>query len=687
MDREEGDKPPMPSPKSFSATELEDKRMVENDIPFDQANDVADTRALTTSTWTNTGGQIDPDSYNCRSDQQAQVIIDSVSSPVSTRFDSIWLSSPERTYSPLRQKHKSPTNEEERKYPFAKRNESDGCVRSDGRARFVLPPPKYSDPYKEKSKNQMESPSTGNDGGQNRSKEYPPHDSSLLNASYVGKVNESSYGSTFNSTGRQSTTNSEQDLDRSKSQQAQDSNSKVIHKVRRRSRQRRKEQILAESACTDDDMSTQNYGVVSATNVCSLQERSYQAWKSRQRKSSNIRSKGDSDSRPKKGANVSFGASNTIHRFETDTGDRHRYRSEDKEDNMSLDRSLNSEYTKTLESEVEDMIKDILFIGNPDKNKPGRRKYRYKPDSRRKMKREGTASARRENSARVLNKDELHGLHDTNGNSDKDNASSASESAARAEKKTRGPSNDIRFANKITPLSQSTNRQRALNVRDDKSSLASTISRGSSVDSNTLDTFLSEKDTMDDPVNAVFGLVEGGLSIMSTAIGYALENYTTNEDQESSIHERKKTHNDFDILQSCGIHIADQKNMTDVDSQVMTRVTGTEVSSKKFLSEAAGRQNPIVVDKKMERSSNAKRDPEAIASKELNKKLVTGSNNEPENRTSRTERVSELSELALYAARSVHKLQGVQYDESVAIDMYKEVKICPVTLNLPLGSK
>jgi len=46
---------------------------------------------------------------------------------------------------------------------------------------------------------------------------------------------------------------------------------------------------------------------------------------------------------------------------------------------------------------------------------------------------------------------------------------------------------------------------------------------------------------------------------------------------------------------------------------------------------------------------------------------------------------SELIRLATYAARSVHKLQGVEYDESVAIDMYKEVKKCHITLELPLG--
>ena len=40
--------------------------------------------------------------------------------------------------------------------------------------------------------------------------------------------------------------------------------------------------------------------------------------------------------------------------------------------------SLNSEYTKSMESEVEDLFKDLLFIGDGKMSKPGRRSYKYK---------------------------------------------------------------------------------------------------------------------------------------------------------------------------------------------------------------------------------------------------------------------------------------------------------------------
>jgi hypothetical protein len=42
-------------------------------------------------------------------------------------------------------------------------------------------------------------------------------------------------------------------------------------------------------------------------------------------------------------------------------------------------RSLNSEYTKSAESEVEDLIKDILMIGSNAPTNPGRRKIKYSP--------------------------------------------------------------------------------------------------------------------------------------------------------------------------------------------------------------------------------------------------------------------------------------------------------------------
>lgn len=46
-----------------------------------------------------------------------------------------------------------------------------------------------------------------------------------------------------------------------------------------------------------------------------------------------------------------------------------------------------------------------------------------------------------------------------------------------------------------------------------------------------------------------------------------------------------------------------------------------------------------------------------------------------------------LAQLALRAARSLHQLKGVRFDESSAIDMYSDIQISVVELKLPLGCK
>ena len=75
---------------------------------------------------------------------------------------------------------------------------------------------------------------------------------------------------------------------------------------------------------------------------------------------------------------VSFGKADTVHHYQPE---------EDEENTCYTDeeRSLNSEYTKTLESEVEDVIKDILMIGDGKSSKPGRRKFKHKHSVKRRL--------------------------------------------------------------------------------------------------------------------------------------------------------------------------------------------------------------------------------------------------------------------------------------------------------------
>jgi hypothetical protein len=51
------------------------------------------------------------------------------------------------------------------------------------------------------------------------------------------------------------------------------------------------------------------------------------------------------------------------------------------------------------------------------------------------------------------------------------------------------------------------------------------------------------------------------------------------------------------------------------------------------------------------------------------------------------ERDPRLSNLALNAARSKHQIRGVEFDESIKIDLLTEVKVSVMELKLPLGRK
>ncbi len=450
----------------------------------------------------------------------------------------------------------------------------------------------------------------------------------------------------------------------------------IIHsnkkfKNRRRSRQRRKQQIL-ESLGTDDETSTENYGTASASQLTGLQERTYQAWKSRQRKNTTTRLRNDSKSQSNKISNVSFGASDTIHHFDPGVPDRQK-RDKEEEEDMSLDRSLNSEYTKTLESEVEDMIKDILFIGNPQKSKPGRRKYRYKADSERKPGKDQRPETEMDNRRKTVSE------NGTNSGKIEEETSLTSEFD---EKYNTMNDSRLSIAEK-RKLSRS--KYLSSTYGDDTCSAGSTVSRGSSIDSNTVETFLSEKDTVEDPLNAMIGLVEGGLSVMTSAIGYALGDQIDNKTRDDTTNTGQKSSSDFDIFESCGIHVPDERVKTASNNQIFARTTNT--LSKSALIDRTSGVVPFNSKNSSPSPKRSKNIPELRKERDIGNAVVKGNRKKSDREAADSRNGAELIELAMYAAHSVHKLQGVDYDESVIIDTYKEVKKCHVTLELPLGSK
>ena len=465
--------------------------------------------------------------------------------------------------------------------------------------------------------------------------------------------------------------------------------SKGSHRVHRRSRQRRKQpqqqqQPIAqfESSITDDDTSTENYGANPTIYSSSLQARTKKAWKSRQRKNSNLRSAkkaGEisnkniasirSPSHNKGTNNVSFGPSNTIHRFETkEEGE--------KEELMSYDnRSLNSEYTKSLESEVEDMIKDIFFIGTQGTSRPGRRKYRYKPEVKRKILNGSTEEAME---SLQIDKKDPH----------------SDPVLRRIEKLAESCVNEDENDTALEPnpsnfLSSMKEKQERFSMEKDKPPRASSkiapSSNSSLDDTYTFDSTQLNDDPIEDPFNNLLGFIEGGLSAVTSAIGYAVGDSPSQRQHKSSMNELKPkpgndklaNNNEYDIFESCGINIGSPTVINKGNLRGGYRID--TLSKRDHLLRSNIPQplssNKIHASKVNETyfATTHERYIEGSASNEMNDDL-------------KKRFKADIYQLAIHAAYSVHKLQGVEYNNSIAIDLNKEVKISKVNLELPLGS-
>lgn len=118
----------------------------------------------------------------------------------------------------------------------------------------------------------------------------------------------------------------------------------------------------------------------SLENHATLTERTHAAWKRKSARSSK------SSSKAKESHGVSFGKDDEVHTFDPDPDETF--------DSCTLTgRSLNSEYTKSAESEVEDLIKDIFMIGSGAASNPGRRKVKYSPQVKEQLRRSGGAAS------------------------------------------------------------------------------------------------------------------------------------------------------------------------------------------------------------------------------------------------------------------------------------------------------
>lgn len=284
---------------------------------------------------------------------------------------------------------------------------------------------------------------------------------------------------------------------------------KVTHKIRRRHPTTARDCAEVEPEDTSDDNMK-----LTRRSPSNLQERTQQAWRSRRQKNSSLRSKRDPQE-PRSTNTVSFKGKDTVQYFEphveevTDDGtDENTDDVNDEvtdETNTSIDeRSLNSEYTKGLESEVEDMIKDIFFIGNGATSQPGRRKYKYKHEVKK----------------RLLQKDSI--IQEGGASSDRRQKSDKNDAALSLSTKQRG---NVDTDMKISGEQQ--NNQRTIKEKKRNNNVARTSNR----DGKTLP-------DMSEAEAALWNFVEGGMSAVSSALGLALqenEDVSRKQSRESSL--------------------------------------------------------------------------------------------------------------------------------------------------------
>jgi hypothetical protein len=318
---------------------------------------------------------------------------------------------------------------------------------------------------------------------------------------------------------------------------------------RRRAQEQQQHVVAEEQDDRDDDTASFEEAPYAhkRPSPTNLHERAAQAWAVRREKVSSLRhNKSKEDALPKiktkskekppttsppeeeslTKQGVSFGITDTVHHFQPDTDDDGTLGTYNSID----DRSLNSEYTKTIESEVEDVIKDILLIGTEFKSKPGRRKLKYRHEVKRKLRLRKT---------KVYEQDEASaGTDDKTNNTENDDVAAASKYRVNISKEQKAPPSSPdksrNSKNKVVSNPGRSSQLKTANNGEPRNSLVKTPppnspDRGTPSDLNskwekrtekqTSKAHREEKEEDSDPFLAMWGYVEGGMKAMSEALG------------------------------------------------------------------------------------------------------------------------------------------------------------------------
>ena len=312
---------------------------------------------------------------------------------------------------------------------------------------------------------------------------------------------------------------------------------------------------------------------VQAKSPSTLAQRSREAW---DRKNSHKSNHERRETSPVsiRSASVSFDKQkDTIQYYEPD----------DAYDNATLaDRSLNSEYTKSAESEVEDLLKDIFMLGSSTPTNPGRRKVKY-----------SSSVKDRVRSRQTRNDDD--DTYETNDDSE-----------------------FLRSRTK-SPQSLGSAGRRNLYSHD-------------------------EKDDDDNPLAEVWNYMEGGIKSVGLALGLTSDESATRLDNVRAIDE-----DDY------------QGSTKDIDD------------AQDFWLKILGKS----------KACTGADDLEALEAEDDS--LATAAVEDEVPHALSLEEDMRLVDLALQAARSVHLLKILDFDESYEIDIATDIHFSVVDLLMPFG--
>lgn len=208
------------------------------------------------------------------------------------------------------------------------------------------------------------------------------------------------------------------------------------------------------------------------------------------------------------------------------------------------DRTMFSEYTKSMESEVEDLFKDLFFIGSGKSSKPGRRATKDQP-----------AKKREEKKAKQARQDDDSWLNDDGSALETLDEDSVLDETTNFTGQTFSTLNGENLSLESTSVAS---RSRSVSPIKRSSRQSDNSSKGSAASS------VASEEDIPDPLTAMWQFMEGGVSAMGAALGIAPTQCSpTIEDATQSVAlARYTTEHNTDAIQTMKKNVVEPKSST-----------------------------------------------------------------------------------------------------------------------------